>query len=577
MIPQETIEQIRQATDISQIIGQYVRLKKRGRNFTALCPFHTEKTPSFKVSIDKQIFHCFGCGKGGNVFTFLIEHEKMSFIEAVRFLAQRTNITIRETVSDYKREFIERLNYAHAVAVEYFHKLLFEPRYRVVLEDYLQSRRHITDDSIEQFQLGLSGESWDGLIKYAATKDITPEELSKAGLAILSERKGTYFDRFRQRLMIPIFNLSGKPIAFGGRTMKKGEPAKYINSPETPLYTKSNVLYGLNFARDHIRQANTVFVVEGYFDFISLWQAGAKNVVASSGTAFTPQQARLLARFAEEVYLFFDADSAGRQAALRSVDALFDSGLDVRVMVPPAGEDPDTMAQNYGRESIAELKDQALGFIPFRIQQINLEQAGLIAREKLVKELASLASRIGDPTRRSLFQQEAADKLGVAQAVLQSAVPRQRSPEEVPQGPRSRFNPHEFELLSLLLHSPGSLDHAFESITTDDFDSNQLSRIYSAMKTQYENESSLNTHHLIEMLRDDELGSVVTQLAATEWATEELDKETMVAINRFKARQQKLKRSALLRELATAQDRGDQKRADEILQEMKRHGLYDAE
>jgi len=402
MIPQETIEQVREATDIVQIVGEYVRLKKKGRDMWACCPFHTEKTPSFKVSADRQLFHCFGCGKGGNVFTFLMEHENLSFVEAVRHLADRANIPIRESRSDHRRDELERLNYAHEVAVEYYHQLLFEKTYRVVLEDYLLSRRGINHETVDLFKLGLAGESWDGFLKYAVGKDLKPEELLRAGLVGKSEEKGTYYDRFRQRLMIPIFNLSHKPIAFGGRTLKKGEPAKYVNSPETPLYSKSRVLYGLNFARDAIRQPKSVYVVEGYFDVISLFQRGIRNVVASSGTAFTSQQAHLLARFAEEVYLFFDADSAGRQAALRSVDSLYDAGLEVKIISAPSGEDPDSLAREHGAERIEELRTAALPYIEYRVQQVNLAESGIIAREKLTKELLALAARITDPTRRGL-------------------------------------------------------------------------------------------------------------------------------------------------------------------------------
>ncbi|MCP4684198.1 MAG: DNA primase [bacterium] len=576
MIPQETIEQIREATDIVQIVGEYLRLKKRGRDMWAPCPFHSEKTPSFKVSPEKQFYHCFGCGKGGNVITFLMEHEKMSFVEAVRHLAVKAGITIREAGGDHRRETFERLNYAHTVAVEYFHKVLFEKRFAVVLDKYLGQKRQIEPECIETFKLGLCGEDWDGLLKYAAKKDISGDEMFQAGLACKSEKTGNYFDRFRQRLMIPIYSLSNKPIAFGGRTMKKGEPAKYINSPETPLYSKSNVLYGLNFARDHIREAASVYVVEGYFDVISLWQNGVKNVVASSGTAFTPQQARLLARFAEEVYLFFDADSAGRQAALRSVDSLYDAGLDVKVLQAPQGEDPDSVAREHGAERIEELKQAALAYIPFRIQDTNPESAGIVAREKLVKELAALASRIADPTRRMLFVQEASERLNVRQTVFQSAMQPQATPEPGLGNGRSRFDQREFELLSLMLSSPAAVDRAFESITPEDFDSKQLSRIFAAMAAHYERTSALNAHRLIEDLRDHDISSILTELASFEWDTEEIDAEARRAIRRFHERKLGRIRTRLKAELADATARADQNRVNEIVQEMKDHGLYDA-
>jgi len=573
MIPQDTIEQVRQASDIIQIIGEYVRLKRRGRDWWAVCPFHQEKSPSFKVSPDKQFYHCFGCGKGGNVFSFLMEHEAMSFVEAVKFLARRANIVIQETRDDQRRDSLDRLNYAHEVAIEYYHKLLFDSRYAVVLKDYLRTKRGINDESIETFKLGLSGEAWDGLINYAARKDLTPDELVQAGLALKHEQKGTYFDRFRQRLMIPIFNLSQRPIAFGGRTLKKGEPAKYVNSPETPLYNKSYVLYGLNFARDYIREKNAVYVVEGYFDLISLYQNGIRNVVASSGTAFTPFQARLLARFAEDVYLFFDADSAGRRAALRSVEFLFDAGLEVKVVSAPPGEDPDSLVRVQGPDAVEAARKAALPYIDFRVRANDLEDAGIIAREKLTKELAALAFKIGDPTRRALFIQDASSKLNVNPSLFQvSAPPAEASPGNQTK-PGSRFRQHEFELLSILLQNPASLDRAIAEISPDEFDSRQLARIYAAMLTQYKQTDQLDPHRLVEIFQDQDLAAILSELVAYDWDTESPDEEAVKIIKNFGEKKEKRHRDRLKAELAKAQSDGDLKRADAILAEMKEHGL----
>jgi len=573
MIPQETIEQIRQATDIAQVIGEYIRLKKRGRNYEALCPFHTEKTPSFKVNSEKQIYHCFGCGKGGNVFSFLMEHEKMSFVEAVRHLASKANIMIREEVSDIRREQLERLNYAHQVALEYFRKVLTDPKYKKVLDDYLTSKRGLTHDSIEHFQLGLAGEAWEGLIQYARGKDLKAEELEKAGLVVFSEERKSYYDRFRQRLIIPIFNLSFMPIAFGGRTLKKGQRAKYVNSPETPLYNKSNVLYGLNFSRNAIRETGSVFIVEGYFDLISLWQSGVQNVVASSGTAFSHQQARLLARFTEEVYLFFDADSAGQQAALRSVDALFDAGLEVKVMISPEGEDPDSIARRFGHDKIEELRHDALPYISFRVKDVRIEKAGIIAREKMVKELGMLGGRISDPTRRTLFFQEAADTVGVDISLFRmagSTRPESRIPAT---GRRGQHNRVEFEFLSLLLTNPGAIDTIFEQISAEDFDSKQFSRLYSAMVTQYQKEGVIDANRLVEHFQDETSVSMLTELAAVDWDHEKVDSETRDRIKDFLERKKKYIRSQLQKELIQAEADGDQEKANQLLEQLKNHGL----
>lgn len=573
MIPQETIERIRDTVDVAEVVGEYIRLKKRGRNFLGLCPFHTEKTPSFTVSPDKQMYYCFGCGKGGNAITFLMEHEKMTFVEAVRHLARKANIVIKETGSDYRREQLERLNYAHVVALDYFRKLLFDKKYSKVLDGYLRGRRQIADETIETFQLGLSGEEWDGFIKYAASKDLSPVDLEQAGLAVHSEKKDSYYDRFRTRLMIPIFNLSQKPIAFGGRTLKKGESAKYVNSPETPLYSKSNVLYGLNFAKDAIRTDSDVFIVEGYFDLISLWQAGVRNVVASSGTAFTAQQARLLARFAEKVYLFFDADSAGQQAALRSVDALYDAGLEVKVIVSPEGEDPDTLARSGGRERIMQLRNNALGYIAYRLRNVDVAAAGLIAKEKLVKELAAVGAQIGDPTRRALFLDEAAAAMHVDRALFATGPAQTTTPAERVAERRRRMSRIELDFLSLLLNNPGSIDYVFERISPDDFDSKQLSRLYTAMITQYQATGEVDASRLLETFQEDEMKSLVGEISFIEWPPESVTEETRAHATRIIEERRKKIRLQLQRELAEAEASGDTDRANQLLEELKGYGL----
>lgn len=577
MIPQETIEQIRQATDIVEVISEFVRLKKRGKNYVALCPFHTERTPSFSVSQDKQIFHCFGCGKGGNAFTFLMEHERMSFIETVRHLARKSNITIREEGSSgFKRDLIERITFANQVAVEYYHKTLKLNKFKKVLDDYLKTKREITEESIEEFKLGLAGDEWEGLIKYAGAKDISPDELVRAGLASYNDNKKNYYDRFRYRLMIPIYNQSGKPIAFGGRTLKKDDPVKYINSPETPLYQKSNVLFGLSNARDYIRNSNYVYVVEGYFDLISLWQIGIRNVVASSGTAFTLQQARLLARFCEQVYLFFDSDSAGQKAALRSVDIFYDAGIDVKIIQSPVGEDPDSIARKFGPDKIEHLRDDAIGFIPFRLKEVDLNTTGMIGKEKLIKEFGTIGNKINDITRRTLFFNESAEALGVNVAIFQPvrspARDRNSSKEDLSVSSKE-FNAVETGLLSLLFHNPGAIDDVFDSISPEDFDSKQLARLYSAITDQYRQIGKVDARSLIDSAGDLEFGSLIARIASQEWPSDQVESETLLYKKNFEEKKKKLIRNRLKQRLAEAEAQGDRKKADNILDELKSYGL----
>lgn len=574
MIDQETIERIRSVASIEEVIGDYVRLKRKGRHFEALCPFHVEKTPSFKVNTDRQIFHCFGCSKGGDLFRFLMEHERLSFGEAIRLVAQKYGITITERKSDPHREQTERLHFAHQVAIEYFQNVLKQSKYRVVRDDYLIRKRQLTEETIAQFGIGMAGEDWDGLLKAASAKGLTADDLVVAGLALRNEERKSYFDRFRLRVMIPIFSLSQKTIAFGGRTVKKGEPAKYINSPETPLYSKSAVLYGLNFARDYIRAANSVVVVEGYFDLISLWQAGIRNVVASSGTAFTGTQARLLARFCDMAYLFFDADSAGQQAALRSVDMLYDAGLDVRVMSAPPGHDPDTLARSAGKEGVEALVASAPGYITYRVHTLRADQSGIVLREKLVKELASLGSRIADPTRRSLFLTEAAAALNVSQAIMESAQTGQKTSGSVSSTP-TRLAAIEREFLSLLLYNPGGLDNALESISPDDLDSRQLGRLYAAMVQQYRDSGRMDAASLITRFTDEAMVSTLSEVAAVDWPADRVEAETRAYVQALMERKRKKIRTALKQELEDAQARNDHDRANALVEQMKQFGLLD--
>jgi DNA primase len=571
IIPQDTIEQVRQATDIVELIGAYIRLKKRGRNYTALCPFHVEKTASFSVSQDKQIYHCFGCGKGGNVFSFLMEHENMTFVEAVRFLAQKAGIALPEKKEDSSsREEIERLHYAQQVALEYFRKMLDSDKYHELVMQYLKGRRRLTDESITHFQLGVAGEEWEGLLNYAVRKDLFPKDLEKAGLITRSEKNDKYYDRFRQRLMIPIFNLSDKPIAFGGRALKKGEPAKYINSPETPLYSKSNVLFGLNQTRQFIREKNAVIIVEGYFDLISLYQAGIKNVVASSGTAFTSQQARLLARFCDMAYLFFDSDSAGQAAAVRSVDALFDAGLEVMVMVPPKGEDPDLAAVRRGTAGIDEIMAQAVRYLEFRTRNIDIKKGGIIAKEKLIKELAELAGRIGDMTRRQLFIDEAAERLETAPQNFLNLLPATDTAHRTHSiiKPPKKMDDIERELLSLIIRDPVYIDNVREKIIAEDFQNDNLRKIYGLVLTLYKEQGAVSESALIDLTDDKELTAEISAMIKIDWHNCNIPVTVKDYIKKILYLKRERVIDQLKAELKLAEEKGDDEQSMKLTEEI---------
>jgi len=527
-IPEDIVEQVRANSDIIQIVGAYVKLNRRGRNYLGLCPFHQEKTPSFTVSQEKQFYHCFGCGRGGNVFSFLMEHERMTFPEAARLLAERAGVRIPEReVDDIRRGELEKLYYANQVAGEYFREVLRSPQGAPVREKYLIESRGISQATLDQFGVGYATDNWQGLIDFSAKRDLSPETLGKAGLTILSEERRRWYDRFRERVMIPITNLSDRVIAFGGRTVRSDDPAKYINSPETALYSKSNALFGLNLTRQYIREAGFVIIVEGYFDLISLWQVGIRNVVASSGTAFTQEQGRLLRRFAEEAFLFFDADSAGVKAAIRSVDALFNAGVEVKVMRAPQGHDPDTLARS-GAETIQNLISNAERYLQFRFRSLNSAALGPVEKAALTKEIGDIAARISDPTLRGVFTAEAAELLGVDKALVSNVSQRTASTGN-PQPSSARRQDDwgargmkviEAEFMSFLLAFPRLSSYAAERVTRGHFSSPKLASLFDALRAWTESDDSEDISRFLGALPDDKLRETATFLLTRSWPTE---------------------------------------------------------
>jgi len=566
-IPEDKIEEVRQAASIVDVISTYVTLKRRGRNFMGLCPFHSEKTPSFSVSPDKQIFHCFGCGKGGNVFSFLMEYEKVSFPEAISLLADRYGITLPR----YEREEdqkTERLLFANQVAADFYQSILKRPQYKNKIGPYLYEKRGLKPEIVEKFKIGLAPDSWDELINHAAKKDITPQELADAGLAIKSDKGKGYYDRFRLRLMIPIYNLGGKVVAFGGRALRKGERAKYMNSPETPVYNKSNILYGLNFAREAIRDAATVFIVEGYFDYLALYQAGIENVVAVSGTAFTSQQARLLARFAQKAFLFFDADSAGRSAALRSVEHFFNHGIEPLILTAPAGHDPDTLIREKGPEAISELSEKALPYLAFRFEKADYKALSLREKEQAVREIKSLAMKIEDPLRRDIFLSSASEILKIPETTLRDDKIRVKGEDEIIERKRS-LQVIESEFLSLFMAEPALIATVEKEIAPEDFSRAEHKALYKRMIDHYRKERKIDPDRLLAEIDNDTEKSALTLISTLDWG--ELDLPVVVleykTVLLNQKRQARLDR--LQNELKAAEKEGDNDRAEKLIREIK--------
>jgi len=441
-IPSDTIEQIAAANDIVEVIGSYFPVKRAGANFKALCPFHQEKTPSFHVSPQRQTFHCFGCGAGGSVFRFVMDYEHIDFPSAVRKLAARVGIPVIEERGphgeDRQHEARRVLLRLHAEAAGWFHDNLLKKELAEPARNYLK-KRGISAEIAKRWQLGFAPDEWDAFGSWARGRGHDARELIASGLVKTKDdadrapdqtsklKPQTSYDRFRGRIMFPICNDVGEVIAFSGRLLEnEAESAKYINSPETPLFRKGNVLFGLHKTKRGLIEANCAIVCEGQLDLITLYEAGITNVVAPQGTAFTENQARLLKRFVDEVVLCFDADAAGNKAAERSLDALLQNDLIVRVAEMPAGEDPDSLVRREGKEKFEKRVAAARDFFDYWIEHevaiVDLSSLG--AKMQLARKLAGTVSRVHDPMMRGEIVSKVSARLGVATSDFENLVPR---------------------------------------------------------------------------------------------------------------------------------------------------------
>jgi DNA primase len=437
-IPSENIEQIAAANDIVEVIGSYFPLKRAGANFKALCPFHQEKTPSFHVSPQRQTFHCFGCGVGGSVFRFVMEYEHVDFPAAVRKLAARVGIPVIEerggSDEDRQNEARRILLRLHAEAADWFHENLLKKDFAKPARDYLK-KRGIENKVAKTWRLGYAPDSWDAFLKWGLGRGYSRGELLQSGLVKLRDEErpqSDVYDRFRARVMFPICNDVGEVIAFSGRLLQSdAEAAKYVNSPETPLFRKGKVLFGLHKTKRALIEASCAIVCEGQLDLISLFEAGITNVVAPQGTAFTEDQARLLKRFVDEVVLCFDADEAGQKAAERSLDALLENDLIVRVIEMPRGEDPDSLVRREGKEEFEKRVAAARDFFDYWIQRevATVDLSSLGAKMQVAGRLAETASRVHDQLMRGEIVNKVSARLGVPARDFEALVVKhQRGP-----------------------------------------------------------------------------------------------------------------------------------------------------
>lgn len=561
-VPEDVIAQVRAQADIVEVVSEYVPLKRRGRNYFGLCPFHSERTPSFSVNPELGIFHCFGCGVGGDVFGFLMKMEGLSFYEAVRRLAEKYGVPLPKSTRDQGNDALYRAN---AFAQEFYKKLLWEDPAGGKARRYLEERE-IGRGVAERFALGYAPPGWEGLIRAASHEGIGPEVLEKAGLA-LRRRSGGYYDRFRDRLTFPIHNPGGRPVAFGARVLGEGEP-KYINSPETPIYRKGKVLYGISQAREALRREGEAIVVEGYTDLLRLFSAGIENAVAVAGTAFTPHQAGLLRRYAERAILCFDADRAGSEAALRGGEVLSEAGLEVRVVELPPGHDPDSFVREEGREEFLRMVGNSKPLVEHMLEKVRRTEdiSSVEGRRRAAKAMAEVLSKIGDELRRDLWTRRVAEALGLREEVLRKVVERRGRSEET--GPvkvpsRQTVPPAQRELLKILFSVPELAERVVEEVELDAFEG----RLRSAAKVAYEAIGDGRLPTVSDVLAETQDEGLVEELAGI--LQEGLDEERarkVLADSIASVRREKIRREIerVAGEIREAEEAGDMERVDAL-------------
>lgn len=416
----EVINDVRQSNDIVDVISQYVHLKRSGRNFFGLCPFHNEKSPSFSVSPDKQIFHCFGCGVGGNVFSFITQIEGINFVEAVQMLAERANIqlpTLQDNGDSQREELKAKVYKVNEFTAEFYHQNLYKPQAKIA-QEYVK-KRQLSNETLKSFKIGFSGK-FDELYQELKKHGFGEREILESGLVNKNER-GQYIDRYRNRLMFPICDARGKVIAFGGRVLDDSKP-KYINSPENVVYSKGRNLFGLNVAKKG--DLKRILIVEGYMDVISLHQRGITNVVAPLGTALTEQQGWLLRKNSEQIILSFDSDEAGLKAKLRALDILQNMGCDLRILQMEGAKDPDEYIIKYGNARFNNLVDKALSIIEFKVKilkkDLNLENTN--DKIKFLNEIAKLISNVNNTIEREVYIEKIAKEYDISKEAIYAEV-----------------------------------------------------------------------------------------------------------------------------------------------------------
>lgn len=578
LIPEEIIAQVIDRSDIVDVVSSYIPLKPAGRNFKANCPFHHEKTPSFVVNPQKQIFHCFGCGEGGNVVSFVMKQDHVDFRDAIEMLARKVNVELPKDNIPAGREANERqaLLNVKKLAVEFFHNnLIFEKSAASkAARQYLLSRG-ISDETAKVFQLGFAPDQWDGLINFLKGKRVALALLEKAGLIIKREKGDGFYDRFRNRLVFPIFDTREQCRAFGARALAESN-AKYINSPETVLYTKGHHLYGFHLAKRVINEKDFVVVVEGYMDCIAPWQYGIENIVASLGTALTVEQIRLIRRYTKNITLLFDADEAGISAMNRSFSILLEEGMNVRIAQLERGQDPDSFVRQYGKHALQDVINQAVPMFDYKLGLL-IDRYGADSpqsKAKIVSEMLPIVYSIKSDVETAEYRRKLSYRLDIKEEILVAEY-KKMSGEVKPRWERggadldvkltTKIRSVEKDILKLLLHDEQFVMKTKEKALLSDFQDLKMRNVISKVFELFDQGEKINEANLINSLDDQNLQRLVSELMVKEDAPYN-DKEKMHDdfMARLKSDRMKDIRKQIMREMREAESSGNQEKMNDL-------------
>jgi DNA primase len=575
-IPENLLEDILGRVDIVEIISGYIPLKKSGQNFKANCPFHHEKTASFMVSPQRQIYHCFGCGESGNAFKFLMRHERMEFPEAVEILARKSGVNLP---SQDKPEVAKaaslssQLHKVNELAVNFYENNL-QANNAQAARDYLL-KRGINPATIKEFRLGLATSGWDNLINFLRSKFVSLTLMEQAGL-VLPKDTGGYYDRFRSRIIFPIFDIRSRVIGFGARVMDNSLP-KYINSPETPIYTKGKNLFGLNLSKDSIRDSDSAIIVEGYLDFIIPYQEGLKNIVASQGTALTLEQIKLLKRYTSNVVMIYDGDTAGEIATLRSLDILIDEGVNVRVVPLPKGMDPDMLVRQEGAASLKAKIENAANLFDYKLNLLksrhNLKDAH--GKSKIASEMLITINKFDDAILRGEYIRRLSEEIKIPEHyILEELNKLKSSVKTYEQQPvpllkkQAEINPAEKLLIKFMLEEKDLIEKIMQELAPSDFADTRTAKIVSIMHDLVVQGKNIEPSVLMNYFSEDDASALVCEtMFMPALDGQEREKAVNDCIRRIKVQRLKSRREHLHIQIKSAQSSGDQQKLNSLIQE----------